>query len=512
MATKQRDSSIPINWQDLYEHLQKAVVEGRHALCRDALKKQNPQKIPREWASRFADLAVRTHLPLFALKALHALVFSDNTLNKPATNLEFMTYARSLYHLGAVADAIQILNKVDIKAEPEVLFLRACANIFDWNYPAAISDLKAYLAAPDIAPYRRLVGKVNLAAAYINVGDWVEADEALAEVQYECEAGAYQLLLGNSLELRSQVEIFQGRFEKALVALERAQELLQTQGALYSLYVEKWKAVCHCLQRPSSENIQQLERVRQKANELGHWGTLRECDLFEAIANRDETLIRKVIMGTPSEFYRQRARRLFKTEIVFRGQYRWKIKGDAEGEEQTFDPYRKAPNQPALYEKPMLLSLFEALASDFYQPFNLSILFNKVYVGEKFNPFSSPARVLQLLRRLDRWFKENRIPLRVRFKKSEFCLKSITNVEVIVQRGKDLALLSPKKRQLMDLKLILKEKSLSVEKIRQRMGLSESSTRRLLRRGLVEGHIKKIGTGRGTVYQAASARQKRGRL
>lgn len=499
-----------LDWQSLHAELQSLVVGGHHAKCREILEQYHPQKIPRMWAYPLADLAVRAHFPLFALKALHSSVLQGNAFGAPATHQERMTYARALYHLGAVEDSIEILQSVDAKREPDVLFLRACASIFNWNYLAAIPDLKMYLRSKEVAPYRRVVAKVNLAAAYVNIGAWTEAEIWLTEIQNECEAQSYTLLLGNTLELRSQVELFQGRFASALSFLEKAQVLLEKQGALYSLYVEKWQAVCHCLQAPTIENLLRLKAVRKKALEVGHWSTIRECDLFCAIATQDEQIIRKVIMGTPSEFYRQRARKLFKTDLVFRGQYKWKIKGDvAVDHAMTFNPYRKIPGRRvALYEKPMLLSLFEALAGDFYQPSHISLLFKKIYPAEKFNPFSSPARVLQLLRRLDHWFKDNEIPLRVRFKKSEFCLRSIGDVFVIVQRGKDLAQQSSKYRQLADLRLLLKNKSLSVEKICRHLDISESSARRLLKQGLLAGQIKKMGVGRSTVYLAGSTRQK----
>lgn len=498
-----------MNFAEQFELLQKTIVEGDHRQTRKILESLNPQKIPRDRAVRWAELAVRAHLPLFALKTLHAHIYPENSFTAKPTNSEKMTYARALYHLGAVEEALEILHNIDSKKEPEVLFLSACAQIFNWNYKAAISDLQNYMASNSIPPYRKLVAKVNLAAALVNTSDWGPAEKLLAEIQDECKANSYSLLMGNSYELQSQIEIFQGRFTEALTLLNQADELLKNQGSLYKLYVEKWMAVCGLMQNPNEKNLQLLIRVRENAESLGHWSTLRECDLFEAIASKNEALIKKVVMGTPSEVYRQRARKLFRTDMVFRGQYLWRLNEKGEGPEYIFNAYQKTEGQPALYDKPMLLSLFEALTADFYQPSHINRLFKKIYPNEKFNPFSSPARVIQLLRRLDSWFVENKVPIRVRFKKSEFCLTSNFNAGVIVQRGKDLAGLSSKKRQIADLRLILSDKSLSVQRICESLNISKSSALRLLNEALADGKIKKIGTGRSTLYLAAGSRQKK---
>lgn len=493
----------------LYEQIQKAVVDGQHNICRQNLVSQIPQKLNREWAQKFAELAVRVHLPLYALKALHPHVFPENSFTAPATTPEKMTYARALYHLSAVDDAIEILNTLDSRSEPEVLFLRACAHIFNWNYPAAIADLHSYLASDRIVPYRRVVAQVNLAAALISVQNFSAAGRLLDEIQLECRTQSYHLLLGNSYELRSQIEIFQGRYPEALSTLEIAKTFLQTQGALYALYIEKWFSIAQCLQAPTLTHLQQLDQVRLKATQLGHWSTLRECDLFQAIALSDESLLRKVIMGTPSEIYRQRARKLFKTDIIFRGLYELKLQVPTSSDaEYVFNPYQKLAGRAALFDKPLLLSLFEALTADFYQPSHISMLFKKIYPDEKFNPFTSPARVLQLLRRLDSWFKENLIPLKVRFKKSEFCLKALGQITIQIQRGKDLANRSSKNYQLADLRNTIKEKSLSVERIGKLLNISDSSVRRLLDQGLHNGEIKKLGSGRGTLYQAVLRQKK----
>lgn len=495
----------------LFDLLHKAVIDGEHNLCRQKLANQNPLKINREWAEKFADIAVRAHAPLFALKSLHRFIFPENTFSEPATISEKMTYARALYHLSAVDDAIEILSSLDAKLEPEVLFLRACAHIFNWNYDAAILDLKSYLNSNRITPYRRIVGQVNLVASLISIQDFTTANFLLDEIQNECRTHSYHLLLGNSYELRSQIEIFKGNYSEALVTLKIAESFLKTQGALYALYIKKWQAVAHCLQSPTPDNLAQLDLVKQKATELSHWSTLRECDLFQAIATHNELLLRKIIMGTASEMYRQRARKLFKTDVIFRGHFDLKLLGPQTENypEYRFNPHQKQAGRAALYEKPLLYKLFEALTTDFYQPSHISLLFKKVYPSEKFNPFTSPARVLQLLRRLDSWLLENKVPLKVRFKKSEFCLKALCHVSIHIQRGKKFSQCSAKNLQLEDLRNAIKEKSLSVDKIGKILNISDTSVRRLVAQGILTGEIKKLGSGRATLYQAVSPRQKK---
>lgn len=489
----------PTIWSENFAAIEASVVSGQHQEGRRILDELNPKTLPRDWACRYAELANRIHHSLFALKALHRFIHPSMPTHEPAaTGAEKMAYAYALCILGATDEALEILTSVDAKALPEASFMKALTYFRKWNYAQSIPLLKSFLNAQGVSAYRTLVGEVNLVAALIITGQFDEASLWLERVQKSCSDGSYQLLLGNSFELKAQIYFFQKKYTEALECLDQAHALLKNQQGLYSLFVEKWQVVCELFRNGSSENINRLHELRLKAIRLEDFETVRECDLFGAIATQNENLLRKVIMGTPSEYYRERARDLFGKKTKPLGDFEWVLNSHLPGEEIFFDPTKKIDGKAALYDHPHLLSLFQALTLDFYRPSHLGALFKAVYPEEKFNPYSSPGRVLQLLRRLDRWLQAQEAPVRVEFKKSQFSLTSAVPVRIQIQRGQKL---SPVKSRWGELRDAFGDRTFSTAQISKTLGLSKTSVQRLVREALAQGHIRASGRGRGVSYQ-----------
>ncbi len=494
--------------QALHNEFEHLVSRGEHEKCRDKLSKLSLMKLPREFAQKFGQLAFRVHAPLLTLKFLHKYVHPENALVKAASDQERLIYSSALFGLGAVKESMEILAPISPEKEPEVYYYLAIANFFDWNYEASVPLLKNFINSSKITPYRRLVGKVNLAAAHICVCNWSAAEPLLKEIIAECVEGDHKLLLGNCYELAAQIELFQGRYDTAVANLKEACELLQNQGGLYSLFVDKWTAICACLTTGEPTDFEKLEAVRTKGLQERHWETVRECDLFKAVAGQDELLVRKVVMGSPSELYRQRVRRLFGTTIRSKGRFLLFLGNPDQKNSviETFDPYKKTVMNEALTGKRYLLAVFEALTQDFYKPATIGVLFQRIYPSEKFNPFTSPARVLQLLKRLNRWFIHNQSSVRVQFRKSEFCLTSDGAVYVVVQRGKPL---SAVESQILSLKEELGGRTFSAAKAALVLNCSKVSSQKLLKQGVKDGVLEIAGRGPSTIYYFANQRGKR---
>lgn len=495
---KQKETSVKL--QDILIRLEELIVKGKHTECRKILASYNVRKIPRELAVRFGEFAFRINLPLQALKTLQHIIYPENTFAKPASDKEKLIYSTALFKLGAVREALEILDTINPSIEPEALFARSGAHFYNWDYAAGIPFLKEYINAKNIAPYRQLVGKLNLAAGYVSLSDWRAAQTLLEELQAQCAANSYNLLHGNCCELLAQVQLFQGHFEEAIVFLEKAKLSLKDQNGLYLLVVEKWLIFCRSRKFGPKDELENLTNLRSRAIELCNWNTVRECDLIEALVTEDEEILRKVIIGTPSELYRQRARKLFGSHLISKGQYLLHV-GGAGGENEkpsVFDPYKQSRKGEALYEKPLLLSLFDALTQDFYQPSTLGFLFQKIYNTEKFNPLTSPSRVLRLLIRLNRWFIQNESPLRVDFKKSEFRIVSDKSIFITIQRGSNL---SVREGKFHELKAHFSGRLFSASQVSTALKISETGSRRLLREAVKNGDVLKSGQGRATSYQ-----------
>lgn len=497
-----KDSSFqPLAWSTSFNALERAVTSGQHLEGRKILDELSPKSIPREWAHRYAQLANRIHHSIFALKSLHRFISPEGPMEKPASDDEKMIYAYALCNLGATDEALEILNSVDAAQKPDAYFLKSLTLFRDWNFSQSIPLLKKLLVASEVSPYRKLVGEVNLVAALIGTGDWNQARERLRSIQETCRKDDHTLLLGNSYELEAQALFFLGNYDEALRCLHQAHELLKDQKGLYLLFVEKWTAICHAFKDGSLARIQAVRDVKFRALALEDPETVRECELFEAVLTQNEDLLRKVIMGTPSEHYRQRARQLFQKAVKPFGHYSWDLSEGAHDASPVFDPYEKQNGRSALFEKPQLLALFLALTRDFYKPVHLGGIFKSVYPLEKFNPYTSPARVLQLLKRLDGWFRQHEIPLRVDFKKSEFSLKATAPLRVLVQRGKRM---SATEGRWSEIKALFEGRTFTTSKISETTGISKASAQRLVKEAIAEGKVQCIGRGRNVRYKFQS--------
>lgn len=503
---KQND---PHFWGELQSELDLLITRGQHIEAKQIFEQINPKHIPRSYGVVFSELAWRTGSPLYCLQILHPVVFPENNFNPLATAAEKMNYASALVNLGALSEAIEIFNNVDALVHPEVLLRKSFAYFKKWDYETPIHWLQQYTQHPSVPPYKKLVGQVNLAAAYVDTLLWSEATVLLSQIESECRKNSYLLLLANCLELQAQYEIFNQQFAAARKKLDEAMGYLKNQQGSFLLFAEKWIAVCDAFQNRDEKSLAALKEIRKAAVSLANWETVRDVDLFEAVIAQDDDLAKKILIGTPSEKYRNRVRRLFGKHLISRGNYYLTLQGLDLTTTTTlqFNPYDLQKNGQALSSAPQLLKLFEALTFDFYKPSHIGLLFLSIYKDEKFNPFTSPDRVLKLIKRLNRWFIQNEISLAVNMKKSEFRLIAKNNtVRIMIQRAQPL---SKKQGIFKQLKLIFKDRSFSTAQVAQQMNISKSSAAALVRQAQQDGDLVLRGQGRPALYQIASRQNKK---
>lgn len=497
------------DWPKFLSEIESQVIQGHHQDVKIALQKLNLKQIPRAFAAPIGEVAWRISEPLITLKILNRFVFPENSFELKPSDKEKFVYATALANLGAVDEAIDLFNSINDQSEPEVNLRKSMAYFRVWNYPAAIPLLKNFLQQQNVSPYRKLIGKVNLAAALVVDSKFPHAQSLLREIQAECTDGNYLLLLGNCYELQAQCYFLLKDFDLSLAHVEKSIELLKNQGGEFALFAEKWKVICEAFKNNDSQSLQNLKTFNQKAILHGQWETARECDLFEAVLTQTEELARKVIMGTPFEYYRQRARGFFLKNIVPQGHFDL-ILGSVNSKKPSFvfNPYEIQNGIEGLHSKPQLLSFFEALTMDFYKPNHIGLLFQRIYKNEKFNPFTSPKRVLSLIKRLNDWFIDNKVPLRVRMKKSEFALitDGSVSVRVSIHRAKNL---SKNEGQLTTLKLHFKDRTFSTQNVASKLEISKSSAQTLIFQAIEQGHVSKKGTGRATTYTLISRNRKK---
>lgn len=502
---KSRGVSPTLDWTKYLSEIEQSIVSGQHEMSRDLLKKYSPLFGPREYATQLAELSLRANMPLYALKKLHKYAMPENTLLQP-TDLEKTIYASALYHLGSVQDAQDILKHIDLEKNPEARFHLARSYMHIWDYSSAVTHLGAYLRQGQFDDYRRLCTRVNLAAALISVSRLDEAEAELKDVLTICEASQHTLLEGNCYELLGQIFFFKNLHEQSLEFLKSAEAKLKNQAGWYLLFVHKWILLNEmALGRSHQELSPKIDKLRSEAIELEQWNTLRDLDFFWAVFTSDDQLKAKVVFGSNKHFVNSRNRFHDITDATKLKQFLWVP------HQVDMAQIEIAENQDFIFDieeyncNALIVKTFYALVSDLYEPTKLGEIFAQVYKGEVFNPLTSPGRVLKLLKRLDGWFIQNGIPLRVFFKKSAFEIRGAKNCKVLIRKIKNENTVLPEFRTLQE---VLKGKHLNIKTICSGMESSESTVLRLINKALEQGFVAKDGTGKNTRYYLAKKKDR----
>ena len=92
------------------------------------------------------------------------------------------------------------------------------------------------------------------------------------------------------------------------------------------------------------------------------------------------------------------------------------------------------------------------------------------------------------------------------FKKSEFKLKSLENIFVVVQRGKKLSLTDVK---FLELKDNFQDSNFSLTDVSKTLGISKASSERLLSKAFDEGRVIKDRKKQGMAYRLVPINQKK---
>lgn len=487
-----------INWPSYLAEVEQSIIKGQHQKSRELLKKYSPLFGPREFATQLAEFALRVHMPLFALKKLHKYVRPENDLAIVATDLEKTIYASALYHLGAVEDAQIILKNIDRQKNPEAHFHLARSYMHMWDYASAATHLRTYLQQGNFDDYRKLCTRVNLAAALISVSRLEEAEIELIEVLEVCESCQHVLLAGNCYELLGQVYFFKKQHEKSLIFLNLAESKLKNQTGWYLLFVHKWILLNEIAMGQNHVALNtKLILLVQQAAKLEQWNTIRDLDYFVAVFSANAYLKTKVVFGSNKHFIKLRS-------------HFYNVAGATKLKQFLWVPYPvnekqilNGPSADFIFDikdfkcNSLISKTFYALVSDLYEPSKLGEIFAQVYRGEVFNPYTSPGRVLKLLKRLDSWFIQKSIPLRVYFKKSAFEIRSSRNCTVVIRKNQSD---QPAQAEFHSLKELLKDNRMNVKMICQKLQSSESTVLRLVNRALAHGIIAREGTGKSTRY------------
>ncbi len=479
-----------MDYEALLSHCDSLIKAGKISTVGDALADLNSVQIPRKWRQAFAKICRRSGRIEQGLKLLYPIIRSEHALDKPAENGEICEYAVLLSRNGSIQEALSLLSKVDDPKVPEAMLYRAFCYISSWDYAEATIHLEEFLNS-SADNYSKLIGRVNLAAAYVATRNLVQAETLLTETIELAKTISASRLVGNCLELRGQVALLREDFPLARTELNSALEIFNQSGSYDQLLIFKWQAVMNSQEKRST---QPLKDFKEEALKRAHWESAREADLFQLKLEFDQKLFDHIFFGTPSESYRKR---ICDAVIGQPGsEYVLGVPGGPElnlglgiikGEHQL-NPGKK------------IHQLISVMLKDFYAPRNLGTLFAELYPDEFFNINSSPLRLRQLIRRTRRWLEENNLPAQIVEENGSYRFSITGPLSIRIPSNRDtIANLPVKWKSLSE--IFRSDLPFTADEACVKLNLSRSGFHRLAEWAIGSGELEKTGTGRSTQYR-----------
>lgn len=423
---------------------------------------------------RFAALARRANLVALSLKALAPSIHGV----RAATAIEKLEYAAGLLRLGLRREALATLGQLHL---PLARLHLAFGHFAEWDYAAAIPHLETFIAAPGLTEYQRLIGCVNLAAALAATHDRTRARVLVEDTMRASHALEHARIRANLREIRAQIDIAEGDFERAGRDLEAAREAIGA-DAPDALLIEKWSAIAHAFK---TGDVAHLAMFRERALRAREWESVREADYFRLRIAFDPGLLAHLWFGTPHRAYRARLERELGRPDTNR--LLW---GDG--------PARDLTDELGSFTLERVLS---SLTRDLYRPALLGLIFEEVFPTERFDIFSSPNRVHQSLWRLRARLAKLRVPLVITHDDAGYALARSGPIALVIGEGAR----DPARRDwetLLD--RLAGRPTFTARDVEGALGISRSGARRLLRWAQETKGLTREGRGPAVTYRIAS--------
>lgn len=417
---------------ELMTHLESLTKKGDTQQVSEIVDSLVLKRIPRPLAAPLAQICFRNSLYLQSLRVLNPIVSPTAPITPPPLATEIIAYATALMSLNMNREARVWLQKVDKQLYPEALLIESFTYFGEWNYQKTIPLLKKFSANPRVSYYRQVVGKVNLAAAYVTSGMNMKAEALLLSLLSITRDRGFRLLQGNTLELLAQLEIQKKDYPKALEYLTQAKAVFPDSTSIYFFFVKKWERICLMLLNPESKQlITDCENLKEEVLKWRHWETARDVDLYIAFATHNLELLEKVIVGTPNPHFQKKVELLFGYKVTPPKVLHLKTNEHPEHTIEFSAIISKLNNSK--YQS----QLVSILTRDLYRPANLGLLFSELHPEESFNPVTSEKRILNQIYALNKTLSSMGDFFELRKDKMDFVFKIKPNVDFILTRFKN---------------------------------------------------------------------------
>jgi predicted metal-dependent hydrolase len=484
---------------DLRE-LNDRIQRGQGARVREQIAGLTPRDVARADAATVAQLAWRSGIPELGVRLLNAIVRPSPRRPATPTAAECAEYAVCLIRSGSVDEGLLLLAGIDGAQTPQAIFYRVVGLVAQWDYERSVPLLESYLASPSLSEYQRLVGLVNLAAAYVHLRRLREAQPLLRELLYKSSLHRYQLMVGRVMELAGEYFIESRRWQEAHEFLDEAQARLRESGSIDAFIVRRFQADLVYLESGGERGEKELLAVREEALSRSHWETVRELDRLRALPARDPALWHRVFFGTPFAPYRRRLLEDMRVDAAQLPPSFEHVLGDPARAAGTFDLFTAMDERGkrALKSGSLTHRLLTTLASDFYRPATIPSLFAKLYPDQHYHPLHSPALIHDAIARLREWFERGRLPLTVAVEGHHYRLACSRGYRLRIPRPEALAL--PYLAKLEQIRRVSGDKPFGVTEAATWLDLPRRSTARLVNQACDDAVLDRVGNGRFTRY------------
>lgn len=489
------------DFQNQLDEIEVLIRSAKGEKARALLLELHEKKVPVNLLLQMAGLARRANLPELGVRLLNPIVRPKAKMKREASAKDIVEYAASLMRIGASKEASDLLETVDPTAVPEALLFRAMLLLKKWNYAEALPLLRRYLAIPEISEYQRAIGKINLGLTLIHENHLGEAKSVLSEVLEECSAKRYDLLHGNALRFLGNLEIARKNWEVGIEYFRQSENLLTDAKGLDYYFCKKWVAIAKFYLNPKSHECRtELDKMRDEARRLHHWESVRDLDYHQALVSRDTKLFELLYFGTPFPSFRARVTKDWKRP---EGEttYHWKM-GSGEAHYIDIAMEQKTAQGGFLKAGQSMHRLYVALTSDFYRPFTIAELYEQVFPEEFYCPGVSEFRVHQAMKRLRKWFEQNKIPLQIESVDGEYRLTTDECVEILIHEGGKIQTSGDFRLQFLKTQL---GEEFSIKDAVPLLKLTRRRAGEVIQEAVLSGILTKVGKGNRTRYRFVSS-------
>ena len=481
-----------IDFLELRQKCEDWLRTGQGLLVERALSEVGFVNVPRTHRLPLSQLARRANLAKMGLRFLSPIVNAGRFgYQSDVSAQEWAEYGMLLFQIGSVSEGLAILERSDVNCLPQASLFRSFCLFSQWRYNEAKPLLENYVMSEGLTDYQRSIGKVNLVSALINLPEDSAATEILAGLELDFRVRKYDRLLANVLEMQAQLAIRSGDFTAGEKLLDEALKILGEDQTSDKLFLEKWRCILEALK---TGDCAHLREFKIKALAARHWETVREVDFYLLKILQDKAIFLNLYFGTSHKAYKERLDSLglfqLKSGECFNlgsGDQVYDLSSGRIGRDTIVNPGKK------------IHQLLTVLFSDFYRPHQHGALFSVLFPDEKFDIFSSPPRIHQLVFRTRRLFLDRELPLDILEDDGAYRFHLQPGLRILITN--DLPLLGSNEIHISKLREDFGENIFSAQEASLRLGLPATSLNRILKQGLQNGSVIKLGSGPKTRYQ-----------